>query len=325
MKFRYSQPDTTALTEEIIKRYNFTEPVTCILHRKGMSDVYKVTVGDTVYYLKNYLTGIHDLIDYEDEMVIINSLNENGVSTAIPVVCADGNLVWSITAPEGIRYAVLFTEAINTPVKDNLKNAYNFGRAIAEMHAIADEKEYKISRAPIDFVQLIDDPLEKLRPFTNDDDFKFVSEAMENLRKFIADRLPMEKPYYGFCHGDLQLSNVCFNGETPTFFDFDTMGYGWRAHDVSVHIFNTEEFVNQKFRESEEYTAFIDGYNSIRPLTDAEMECIDAFGAIRAIWALAINIKLLASHGYFSINQLVNILVGVFKTWYQKTTERKLS
>ena len=317
MKVYYSLADPTALIEEVIKNYDFQAPVSCCLFRRGMSDVFKITTGDDVYYLKNYLTNIYNLLDYEEESHIINSLNEKDVNTAAPVLCKNGNFVWSIDAPEGIRYAVLFKEAKNAPSNDNVTKNFNFGQAVAKMHTISDEKNYKISRPPIDFAQLIDQPLEKLKS-QNSDEYGFICEAMENLREFIAERLTTETPYYGFCHGDIHLANVFFNGDIPTFFDFDTMGYGWRAHDISVHIFNSEPFINPKFRESDECKAFFDGYNSIRQLSENELECINAFGAIRAIWALGINIDLLRINGCFSSMPLVNYLTGVFKTWYNK-------
>lgn len=320
-KVHYSQVDPNALTEELIKKYHFREPLKCLLFRKGMSDVYKISTGNDTYFLKIYLTNIYSLSDYEEEAYIINSLNESGVNTAAPILCKDRKFVWSLNAPEGIRYAVLFAEVKNVPSNDTVKKAFNLGEAIAKMHTVSDEKNYKISRKPIDFVQLIDKPLEKLEPLMDSqspDEYKFICHAMENLRIFIADRLTTEKPYYGFCHGDIQPGNVFFQKETPAFFDFDTMGYGWRSHDISVHIFNTEAFINPMFRESEEYKAFFDGYNSIRQLSQNEIECIDAFGAIRALWALGVNIDLLKVNGYYSANQLIDYLCGVFKIWYHK-------
>lgn len=271
--------------------------------------------------MKIYLANIYSLIDYEEETHIMNSLNENGIHTAAPILCKNGKFVWSLNAPEGIRYAVLFAEAKNTPSNDTVKKSFNLGQAIAKMHTVSDEKNYKISRKPIDFVQLIDKPLEKLRPIMNrqkPDEYQFICNAMENLRIFISNRLTTEKPYYGFCHGDIQLGNVFFQEETPTFFDFDTMGYGWRSHDVSVHIFNTEQFIDPSFRESEAYKAFFDGYNAIRQFSKNELECINAFGAIRAVWILGINIDLLQINGFFSANQLIDYFSGVFKIWYHK-------
>jgi len=329
IKIHYSQVDPDALSAALRANYDLAEPVNCCLFRKGMSDVYKVTSGGGVYYLKNYLAGTYDRADYEEEAHIINSLIENGINAAVPVprnsvirdADNDREFVWEIDAPEGVRYAILFTEAKEAPSEDGEKKSFALGRALAKIHAISDEYDYKISRPAIDFVQLIDQPMEKLRPHLeqrNSDEHAFISGAMEDLREFISQKLTMEKPYYGFCHGDVQYSNVCFNGDEPTLFDFDTMGYGFRAHDISVNIFNNESFINPQFRQSGEGKAFFDGYNSVRQLTENEFQCIDAFGAIRAIWALGINIDLLKVNGHFSAVSLIDYLCSVFRTWYNK-------
>ena len=321
MKVRYSQADPVALSDEIGRRYDLKSPVSCQLHRKGMSDVYKITAGDAVYYLKNYLSGVHSFADYEQEAHIINSLIETGVSAAAPVTLKDGGFVWQIDAPEGVRCTVMFAEAKEAPSGDGNKKSFALGRALANMHAVSDAQDFKISRPPIDFAQLIDEPIAKLRPHLqerNPDEYAFITAAMEDLRKYISERLTTEKPYYGFCHGDVQYGNVCYNGDEPTFFDFDTMGYGWRVHDIAVHVFNVETFINPAFRESDEGKAFFDGYNSVRQLTQNEMACINAFAAIRAIWALGINIDLLRINGFYSAVPLVDYLAGVFKTWHGK-------
>jgi Ser/Thr protein kinase RdoA (MazF antagonist) len=55
----------------------------------------------------------------------------------------------------------------------------------------------------------------------------------------INDLLPRKKPEYGNCHGDHHGYNVNIdkNG-TMTVFDFDCYGYGWRAYDISVFLWN---------------------------------------------------------------------------------------
>jgi Ser/Thr protein kinase RdoA (MazF antagonist) len=160
-------------------------------------------------------------------------------------------------------------------------------------------------------------------PVNAPEDYTFIYNSMKQLSGYISDRLPTEKPYYGFCHGDVQMMNVFFQGETPTFFDFDCMGYGWRSHDVSVYVLNAE-LGNPQFRESDEYKAYIDGYNSIRRLSENEIACINAFGAIRAIWVIGLNIMgLEKTGGIFHIDGLVNEFARIFRTWYEKVYPKR--
>ena len=320
-KVNFSITAPNDLKTELIDRYGFDESLSCLLFKSGMNDIHHVKSDETVYYLRIAYSGLYDLVDYEEEAVIMVALNDNGVNTAVPIKCKDGNYVWPINAPEGKRYAILFTEAKNQPSQDAVIINFNLGQAIAKIHTVSDQKEFKVSRAPIDFVQLIQNPITTLQPYLekqNPDDYRFITGAMEKIRKYITDKLTIEKPCYGFCHGDIHLGNVFFAEDVPTFFDFDTMGYGWRSHDIAVHIFNME-MMNPRYREGDGYKAFFEGYNSVRQLSDNELACVDMFGAIRPIWALDINIRLIElKSGILFLHQNINFFVDAFKKWYSK-------
>jgi Ser/Thr protein kinase RdoA (MazF antagonist) len=129
----------------------------------------------------------------------------------------------------------------------------------------------------------------------------------------------MEKPYYGFCHGDIQPSNINYIEERPIIFDFDCMGNGWRAHDISVFVWNNT-LINEKYVESEAWKAFLDGYNSVRLLTENELLCINAFGALRALWVMGVHSNLRERNiGCMGFNEnYYNFFINNFKLWYNK-------
>ncbi|MDF2686343.1 MAG: aminoglycoside phosphotransferase [Clostridia bacterium] len=318
---RYSQLNHEALKNELINRYELREPVSCQLFRNGMNDVYIVKTEQEVYFLRISLTGVHEYQDYEEETSIISSLSENGICAAAPVPCKTGNYVWSINAPEGNRHAVLFAEAKNDPSEDKVKKAYNLGHMVAQMHMLADEKNFVISRAPIDLIQLTQKPLEMLQPHLNyrPNDYEFLSNAANELGQYINEKLTMEKPYYGFCHGDIHLSNVFFKGDMPIIFDFDCMGNGWRAHDICVFVWNNM-LGDEKYIESEAWKAFLDGYNSVRILSDNELNAINAFGALRGLWVMGIHADLSERNSCISIfnDHYFNFFINNFKLWYNR-------
>lgn len=72
---------------------------------------------------------------------------------------SDNPFVWELAAPEGIRYAALFTEAPKQPSEDNESCAFHLGRMLAMLHRIADEENFRVSREPIDMMQLAEKPL----------------------------------------------------------------------------------------------------------------------------------------------------------------------
>lgn len=324
---RYSQFNPNALSEELMNRYELEQPVSCRFFSGGINDIYIVKAGEECYYLRISQTGIHNQCDYEEEIFIINTLNENGIDAAAPVRGRDGSFLWKIDAPEGKRYAVLFTEAKNIPSKDDIKKGYNLGRMVAQMHTVADEKNFTVSRAPIDLVQLAKKPLDLIQPYLThrSEDYEFLKNGAENLSRYIEKNLSLEKPYFGYCHGDVHSGNVFFEDDKPKLFDFDCMGYGWRAYDICVYAWN-ETFGNEKYIESEVWKSFLEGYNSIRKLTEAEQASINVFAALRELWLMGLHADVMERNaecswyndGYF------NYHIGIFKLWYERAYPKPL-
>ncbi|HBL85351.1 MAG: hypothetical protein A2Y17_11625 [Clostridiales bacterium GWF2_38_85] len=315
---RCSQLNQNALINELLYRYEVKEPITCNLFRRGMNDVYIIETEGKRYFLRISFTDVYEYQDYVDEAYIINLLNDNDIFVATPVHCKDENCIWSINAPEGIRYAMLFNEAKNNPSGDNLKKIHNVGTNVARIHTITDNNNVVLNRASIDIFQLTENPLRLIKPHLNNrmNDHEYLVEASNRLAKYISEKLTTDKPYYGFCHGDIQQSNFYFIGENPIFFDFDCMGYGWRAHDICIYLWNNT-LSNEKFIESEEWKTFLEGYNAVRILDKNELLAINAFAALRGLWVMGVHADLVErnlgcqifSKGYF------DFFIGNIKMW----------
>ena len=107
---------------------------------------------------------------------------------------------------------------------------------------------------------------------------------VDSFRSMVADlaaqvtAVPRERGAYGLIHGDLHNRNfrVTESGAL-TLFDFDHGGYGWRAYDLATCRGPLSD---------EAWCAFLDGYQSVRSLSDAELEIIPTFQKIRPIWDL---------------------------------------
>ncbi len=318
---RYSQLDPRALRLELQKRYDIDEILSCQLYDYGLNDIYIVKSEEFICYLRISLTGTHEKHDYEEEVSIINTLCNNNIKVASPVICKDGSYVWEINAPEGMRYAVLFEEARNTPSNDEVKKAYNLGRLLAQLHEISDESEFVVSRKPIDLDCLASDPLILIYPYLKHrhDDYCFLKNAAEKLCNFINENLSYEKPYYGFCHGDIHSGNVFFDNDNPKVFDFDCMGYGWRSYDICVFAWN-ETGRDKEYIEKEPWKAFLEGYNGIRKLSEIELSAINAFAALRELWLMGLHADVMERNagccwyndGYFDFR------IGLFKLWYNR-------
>jgi Putative homoserine kinase type II (protein kinase fold) len=316
---RYSQFSDAYIGKIISENYDIANISSNRFFRLGMNDIYLISAGDKKYFFRISLADVYKQEDYEQEAAAINVFHAHGIGVACPVICQNGGYVLSLTAPEGKRYAILFEEAINNPGSDHIANLYNLGRTAAELHMVSDDCIAAPTRPPIDLVQLIDKPLAFLSEHTpvRPEDYTFIKESEESIAKFINSTLSKQAPFYGFCHGDLHLSNVFLNGDKPTLFDFDCMGSGWRVHDIAVFLFN-QSFSDNNYRDGDGWKSFLNGYNSIRPLVEAEIKAIPAFCALRSIWVVGVHTDLshrnigcqMFSEGYF------NFFINNFKFWY---------
>ncbi len=318
---RYSQLDPDVLRDELVKRYELEEPVSCKVFTSGLNDIYIVQTEKENYYLRVSLAGIHKRQDYEEEIFVINSLFQNGIRVATPVPCRDASFLWEIIAPEGKRFAILFTEAKKAPSDDNIKKSYNLGRMLAQIHTIADENNFKVSRAPIDLIHLAKKPLEMIYPHLAHrlPDFEYLSNATNELCKYVEENLSTEKPYYGYCHGDIHTENVLFEGDEPNVFDFDCMGYGWRAYDICVYAWDNT-LNDENYTDKEPWLSFLDGYNAIRKLSDIELLSIPVFAALREIWLMGLHAKVIKRNAGCSWynDSYFDRGISIFKLWYEK-------
>jgi Ser/Thr protein kinase RdoA (MazF antagonist) len=291
-----------------------------------MNDIYIIKSDQKTFFLRISLTEMHEQQDYEEEMSVINSLSENGINVAAPIRCEDGSFVWPIRAPEGIRYAMLFFGAEMNPVTDSMKMGRNLGQLVAKMHTIADEKSYIVNRNPIDFAQLINKPLKLIQPYLEhrSADYIFLNDASDELSQAIDNKKMMQPPFFGFCHGDVHAKNVCFKENKPTLFDFDCMGYGWRSYDICVFAWY-ETLRDEKYIDNDAWKYYIEGYNSIRQLSEDELISINAFSALREIWVMGHHADLMTRNegcgwyndGYFDFH------IGIFKLWYNRFLSKK--
>ncbi|MDF2538444.1 MAG: aminoglycoside phosphotransferase [Herbinix sp.] len=318
---RYSQLKPEALKNELIKRYELEEPLSCRYFDDGLNAIYKVNAGEKVYYLRISLTGVHEKCDYEEEIFIINTLYKNSLRVAAPVIDKDGSYVWEIPAPEGKRYVVLFEEAKNVPSEDHIKKSYNLGQMLAKLHTISDEHNFKVSRTPIDLIQLAEKPLKLIHPYLvhRPDDYEYLRSSAEKLCGHISNNLNRNKPVYGYCHGDIHSGNVFFEGNNPTIFDFDCMGYGWRIYDISIFVWN-ETASDEKYIEKEPWKSFLEGYNSVRKLSDIELSSLPAFAALRELWLMGLHadvMELNAGCCWYN-DDYFDYRMGLFKLWYHR-------
>jgi Ser/Thr protein kinase RdoA (MazF antagonist) len=313
--------DPKALLCSINERYEM-KTETCQLWNSGVNAVYKLCTDMGILYLRVSHAARYSRKDYEEEVYIINLLHKQDVPAMTPIADKNSEYIWEIHAPEGTRYAIIFHEAKNAASGSSINQLYNIGVTAAKFHRVADEMNFTVSREPILWHQLSEHPIEMLaEPLRERQaDIELLKTCSKELQNFIETKIPKKEPYYGFCHGDMHNGNVFFYGEDPQIFDFDCMGYGYRAYDICIFAWS-KTFGQEDYIKSDEWKKYLEGYSSIRKLEEAELSCISALAALRQIWLMGLHLDgtkinsewAWLNDGYFDFH------IKIFKLWYYRT------
>ncbi len=88
---------------------------------------------------------------------------------------------------------------------------------------------------------------------------------------------------YGLVHADMRLANLLIEGERTTLIDFDDCGSGWFLYDFATGV----SFMEDHPQVPALRRAWVKGYRSVRPLSEAEEAEIDTFVMLRRMALLA--------------------------------------
>ena len=315
-----------ALLDRVLPEYPLMRPLTCSFLQRGVNDTFTVQAGSSTYYLRVYRCGWRKKSAIEAEVDILNYLARNKQPVSHPVRKKSGAYLTRIAAPEGTRYAALFTEAAGGPPDYNAANCRQYGEIVAGMHSSMDRRREDSRRFEIGLTHLIDEPLGHLKRFLGhrQDDVVYLRDIGARLKSRIDGLLPKQIPEYGCCHGDHHGFNVHQDevGKMVVF-DFDCYGYGWRAYDVAVFLWRTSAqngfSRTGKARTTRHWNAFLDGYSKIRSLTANELEATKVFVPIRQIWLLGLHSQLADTLGNgFIQDTYLDRNIGLIRQWIEQ-------
>lgn len=193
-----------------------------------------------------------------------------------PLPRRNGDLLGTIPAPEGERFYSLFSWAPGAPPSGELTvdQAYLVGQTLATIHVTADLHTPEHPRYHLDVATKLDRPLaeldEAIRAAGAEDEQTIRHHAGE-IRAQLAAFDPGPTGW-GIIHADIQPLNYHFDADDNiTIFDLDMCGYGWRAYDLAYCYTRTGD---------PQRSAMLDGYQSVRPLSDAEHSMLTTFGRL---------------------------------------------
>ncbi len=315
--------DVKSLSQALQAAYGLPPTIDVNLYRISGSDVYQVTDRDRAWFLKVYRSTETDTRRALASVGALDQLSRHGFSAPQPLQTSGGASFVALQAVEGERIAYLYP-AIHgrEPIETNPNDAYRFGTTAAKMHLLMDTIVLPESLTFIGYDYLFGRylrGLEQLLPQENRA-IQFLRTLARALWDELNQRLPMSSPQFGFCHGDLHTGNAVVTDSGRIFLlDFDACGFGWRAMDIGTYYvtydwMGLDEESQRKRRQVLSY--FLEGYNTIRPITEEEQQSLDLFMAIRHFELLGIGMYRVPFTGSNWVNrEQLHAYVEWFREW----------
>jgi Ser/Thr protein kinase RdoA (MazF antagonist) len=298
----YSTLSVKALLEMVSNNYKLENLLECKLLNHGLNDTYLLkTTANKHYIIRVYRTRWRSLSDISYELDVLMHLHQHGVHVSIPLPRRDNEFIQTVTTIEGTRYVVLFTFASGRePSYEDEKQAIQYGRAVALVHAATDGFISKHSRFSLDLNHLLHSPMKEIQPILSrrHQDWEYLEKLYDKLCSTLK-ALPLCNLEQGFCHGDFHGWNANIEEDgTLTFYDFDCGGSGWRAYDVAV--FRWCAMLRDK--EKERWELFLQGYREVKELKQIDIEAVPYFIGVRHIWIMGLHAANAYDLGYGWLN-----------------------
>jgi len=283
--------NTTDLLDTIKDRFETPQLDTCLFFRSFINDTYRLAAEGRLYYLRVYQAGWRTRAEVAAEMDVIEHTFKLGGAVARPVPLRDGGFVLDLAAPEAVRSAALFHEAPGIDFTydgaNGTANAHRYGRAVAQLHDVTSHLTPPAGRQPLNFQTMLATPRQVVASRLFDEDSDYFARLCDRLQQRIAGDSELT---LGFCHGDLNSSNIHFDRDRPTVIDFDCCGWGWLSSDIAAFARGITLARFPDPRVNELIAAFLRGYTAERSITTADLEALPACLLMQRIWVSSLHL-----------------------------------
>lgn len=310
------------LAQLMQKYYQFSLNIQCSILRTGINHAYLICDGDRKSVLRVYSHQWRGREEINEELQLLLRLKEAGISISYPISDKAGKFIHEVTAPEGRRYAVLFSFAEGKKLRKlTEKHCRKIGQTMGRMHQLTADQS--VNRVSYDFDTLLALPFQHaLRFFDKQNpDMVFLYNAMEQARQQLSSFGGQLRT--GIVHLDMWYDNMNITERGKiTVFDFDFCGNGWLSLDIAytvMQLYHTEP--DKKVLEGK-LAAFFAGYEETEKIPEIEKELISYLGI--CVWTFYLGVQSRRFNDWSNIFLSENYLthyIGLLKGWlkYQET------
>lgn len=266
--------------EHVAQSYSSVKPVRCRLYNQTINDMYLIeTPSDSfIYRIWAQTDIVADSLEAILEMQF--RCKEHGLPVVHPMSLLSGQYLQTLYAPEGERFAALFSFASGKPAGRGItpEQSTIVGELTGNFHLIADTFKPCSRLLTHDLNFLLLEPFNIIQSCvaTSVEQRKTFESILRVLSRHI-DSLEKTTPLFGICHGDIHGMNILFDEDKVALLDFDWLSYGWRAWDLAVFIW----WIRGVKDELQVEQTFLDGYRSTHPQAQNTIEAIPVFVPVR--------------------------------------------
>jgi len=306
------------LTAYLQDTYNFTAGTNCSLVRAGINHTYLVNTGEQKYVFRIYSCNWRTEAEIGEEIRLLLELKNKDIAVSYPLPAHNGRYIQQFSAPEGTRFAVLFSFAAGE--KLHLVAAathYRIGALMARLHGITEK--ITLDRTTYTPQVLLQDSMPYLEQFLPADTAEM--HYMRTLQTCLLHTLAQadnKQLRNGAVHLDIWFDNINVAGDAITIFDFDFCGNGWLALDVAYYMMqlhNVEKYERADYEPK--VAAFIEGYESVQPLTAEEKRLLPALGICLYFFYLGVQCRRYEnwSNAFLNENYLKRYINGLVRRY----------
>ena len=283
---------TTGIAEFVSGKYSLPGNVVCRLLKTGINHTYLISADKASFIFRIYSYQWRSRAEITEELRLLNFLKQNNVSISWPVADSDGNYIQTVNAPEGERFAVLFSHAEGHKIQNyNSDVHFEVGKLLAQIHKLT--KDFTLDRISYTADVLLKDSLENIKQFLSSDteEMQFLLDTKPLLEKEIthANTNFIKK---GAVHLDIWFDNLNISDNKKiTLFDFDFCGNGWLCLDIAYYVMQLYNIEKNETERLQKMESFLKGYNTMYEISAEEMRVVPILGVCLYYFYLGIQCR----------------------------------
>ena len=306
------------------EKYGLDISFECKLFRTGINHTYFLSNGISKYVVRVYCHNWRSENEIQEELKLLNLLKDNNLSVSLPIPDKNRSLIQSINAPEGLRHLVVFSFAEGEKMRFmSNETCFEIGSLMASIHTLTENKN--IDRANYNSNKLLNESYGQLSKY-----FSEKLPEMEYLKKIgkeitrTFDEMDLSDCSQGVVHLDIWYDNLSVNTENEiTLFDFDNCGNGHLILDIGYFCKQLFFIESDKEQFESKVESFLNGYLSIKRISETEIKCIPEAGASVFVFYLGLQAQRFDWSNIFLTKNYLKMYVGRIKSWldYYKKKE----